>query len=101
MIFQENIVSQLLVIEALLALPLSDRMTLLLVCGGALLLISGRAFLLVGGGALPRGDVLTLLLGHPGTDLLVYLPTLPVLDCLPGDRILGGAFLPGTGLTFL
>merc|ERR1719339_505081 len=76
-------------------------MTVLLVCGGALLLISGRAFLLVGGGALPRGDVLALLLGHPRTDLLVYLTTLPVLDRLPGDRVLGVAFLPGTGLTFL
>merc|ERR1719339_527316 len=100
MIFQENIVSQLLVIVALLALPLSDRMTVFLVCGGALLLISGRAFLLVGGGALPRGDVLALLLGHPRTDLLVYLTTLPVLDRLPGDRVLGVAFLPGPGLTF-
>merc|ERR1719341_1417093 len=76
-------------------------MTVLLVRGGALLLISGRAFLLVGGGALPRGDVLALLLGHPGADLLVHLPTLPVLDSLPGDGVLGVAFLPASGLALL
>merc|ERR1719341_682735 len=96
-----DIVTELLVVVALLALPLSDRMTVLLVSGGALLLISGRAFLLVGGGALPRGDVFALLLRHPGADLLVHLPTLPVLDSLPGDGVLGVAFLPAAGLALL
>merc|ERR1719341_3145526 len=88
-----DIVTELLVVVALLALPLSDRMTVLL--------ISGRAFLLVGGGALPRGDVFALLLRHPGADLLVHLPTLPVLDSLPGDGVLGVAFLPAAGLALL
>merc|ERR1719452_450329 len=89
-----DIVTELLVVETLLALPLCDRMTLLLVSSGALLLVRGGAFLLVGGGALPSGDILALLLGHPGADLLVHLPALPVLDSLPGGGVLSAALLP-------
>ena len=39
----------------------------------------------VGGGVLPGGDVLALLRGHPGAQLLSYLP---VLYSLPGDGVL-------------
>ena len=44
-----DIVTQFLMVVAFLTHPLSDRMTFLLVCSGALLLVLGGAFLLVGG----------------------------------------------------
>merc|ERR1719470_604377 len=96
-----DIVAQLLVVVALLALPLSDRMTFLHVCSRALLLVRGGALLLVRGGALPGGDVLALFLGYPGADLLVHLPALPALHGLLGDGVFGVALLPGAGLALL
>merc|ERR1719470_575399 len=96
-----DIVAQLLVVVALLAFPLSDRMTFLHVSSGALLLIGGGALLLIKGGALPGGDVLALFLGYPGAELLVHLPALPALHSLLGDGVFGVALPPGASLALL
>jgi hypothetical protein len=45
------------------------------------------------GGALPSGDVLALFMVRPGANLLIDLPTLPVLHSPTGDGVIGVAVL--------
>ena len=65
------------------------------------LLICGGAFLVVKGGALPGGDILVLLLGHPAAELLLHLPALLVLEGLADGEVLGVALLYSDCLVLL
>merc|ERR1719470_284422 len=86
-----DIVAQLVMVVALLALPLGDRVALLLVCSGALLLVRGGALLLIGGGALPSGDGLALPVGHRLAILVEHLAAGPGRHRVADSVVLGGA----------